>query len=75
MWTTRCCEREVRGTKPEHCPDCHETFATTEAGDRHRTGPHKARRCRTPVQMGRQGLALNAYGYWTLARNLAKEFP
>jgi hypothetical protein len=75
VWTTRCCAKEIRGTKPEHCPDCHETFANTLAGDKHNYGPWVRRKCRNARQMRKAGLEQNAYGYWTLAKNLKRDFP
>ena len=31
-WTCRTCEKTIVGYKPEHCPECHETFGGTRAG-------------------------------------------
>ncbi|WP_438267951.1 FDXHR family putative zinc-binding protein [Kitasatospora purpeofusca] len=55
------CGREWTGQRAEHCPACHETFASTRAGDAHRTGPHGARSCLPPATVG---LWLGARGIW-----------
>ena len=55
------CGREWSGQRAEHCPACHETFASTRAGDAHRIGPHDARRCVPPATAG---LWQDARGIW-----------
>jgi hypothetical protein len=77
-WRCEPCGQTISGLKPEHCPVCHETFANTRAGDRHRVGPHDGdRRCLTIVEMLCTPVAkdqpdqplfdMNARGNWTLA--------
>lgn len=69
-WTCRTCEKSIVGHKPEHCPECHETFGGTRAGDLHRAGQHGVtsgpdrRRCLTPAQLEAKGLVQNSKGYW-----------
>ncbi|BAJ30092.1 MULTISPECIES: FDXHR family putative zinc-binding protein [Kitasatospora] len=55
------CGRQWSGQRAEHCPACHETFASTRAGDAHRTGPHNARRCLPPATAA---LWQDARGLW-----------
>lgn len=64
------CGGEFRG-KQEHCVACHQTFATTRAGDDHETGDHNrhpwqpgGRRCRTPEEMRAVGLWQDRRGVW-----------
>ncbi len=67
MTWTDSCGAVIKGMKAEHCPECHETFTNTSAGDAHRTGPHDARRCLTPDEMrGREKRPLeqDKRGYW-----------
>lgn len=58
------CTRPRPGSRLEHCLECHQTFASTRAGDDHRTGEHgvtegpRRRRCRTPDEMRSLGLWL-----------------
>lgn len=35
----------------EHCTGCHQTFASTLAGDKHQSGPWTARVCHTPEEL------------------------
>lgn len=65
------CGKSWNGSKPEHCPACHETFGGTVAGDRHRIGDHGlprstpgARRCLGPDEMRAAGLRQDAKGIW-----------
>lgn len=46
------CGKRWAGLKPEHCPACCETFSGTRAGDLHRKGPHGARECAAPADVG-----------------------
>lgn len=65
------CGARWTGLRIEHCPECHETFTGTTAGDRHRTGDHAVsvgpnrRRCRNVVEMLGLGMVKNARGQWT----------
>lgn len=64
-WTCRDCKKIIIGHKPEHCPECHETFGGTYTGDLHRVGQHGVNRhCLTPAQMEAKGLVQNSRGYW-----------
>lgn len=69
-WTCRDREKIIIGHKPEHCPECHETFGGTRAGDLHRVGRHGVasgpdrRRCLTPAELESKGLIQNLNGYW-----------
>jgi len=69
-WTCRDCEKIIIGHKPEHCPECHETFGGTHTGDLHRGGQHgvavgpNRRRFLTPDQMRAKSLVQNSKGYW-----------
>lgn len=51
---TNCCDAWWTGLKTAHCPACHETFTTTSAFDKHRTGEHHndTRHCQPPAQVG-----------------------
>jgi hypothetical protein len=62
---TRCngCDAEWTSRRWEHCKaGCHQTFASTKAGDAHRVGKHDvwsgplARRCLEPSEMEAKGL-------------------
>lgn len=74
MSTITCgrCPATWTGLRIEHCPECHETFTGTGAGDKHRTGDHATysgpdrRRCRTADEMRTKGMSQNARGQWTL---------
>jgi hypothetical protein len=57
------CGTSWGGLKAEHCTVCHETFANTRAGDRHRAGKHGARFCRPPDEVG---LHRDSRGIWRL---------
>jgi hypothetical protein len=54
----------------EHCPECHQTFTGTSAGDKHRTGKHHIdkgsdrRRCMTVDEMTAKGMTQNVRGVW-----------
>lgn len=64
-WTCRDCKKIIVGHKPEHCPECHETFTCTPAGDMHRAGRHGVvRHCLDPAQMEAKGMVQNQKGYW-----------
>ena len=53
------CTRPRPGSRLEHCRVCHRTFASTVAGDAHRTGQHDVdRRCRTDAELVSLGLWL-----------------
>ena len=82
-WTCRDCHATIRGLKPEHCAECHETFTGTRSGDMHRTGRHGVtggpdrRRCLTTAKMAAKGMTRNRNGYWTTGnefRNAAESF-
>ncbi len=64
------CGAEWGGAKLEHCTVCHETFTSTPAGDKHRTGgfANGSRRCRTPEEMLALGMGQNLRGYWVSSR-------
>jgi hypothetical protein len=53
IWVCHECDRTIHGFKAEHCTACHQTFTSTEAGDKHRVGEHDVsigptrRRCMT----------------------------
>lgn len=68
----RCgCGTSWSGMKIEHCPECHQTFTGTSAGDKHRTGDHAVstgpdrRRCRTVEEMLEVWMTQNRRGVWT----------
>ena len=78
------CEAVWSGLNIEHCPACHQTFASTEARDAHRVGLHGVtegpdrRRCLTVEEMlakvNSNGdpwyeLAPNTYGTLVWSRN------
>lgn len=69
-WTCRGCKKTIVGYKPEHCPECHETFGGTYTGDLHRVGQHgvavgpNRRRCLTSAELEAKGLVQNSRGYW-----------
>lgn len=69
-WTCRDCKKTIVGYKPEHCPECHETFGGTHTGDLHRAGPHgvavgtNRRRCLTLAELEAKGLVQNSRSYW-----------
>jgi len=42
------------------CPACHRNFATTKAGDAHRTGSFESRKCEEPKSVGLK-LTINKY--------------
>lgn len=47
------CGKSWTGLRKEHCPACHETFSSTQAGDRHRRGQHGTdRHCLNPADAG-----------------------
>lgn len=71
MSATTCrCGATWTGLRIEHCPECHETFSGTTAGDRHRVGDHNTwsgperRRCLTADEMRAKGMEQNARGAW-----------
>ena len=67
MTTDATCGKSWTGKRMEHCKVCHETFSSTIAGDKHRTGQHGIdRRCLTASEMDEKGLRRNARGVWTL---------
>lgn len=57
-WTDSRCGKSWGGLVAQHCPDCHETFSSTGAGDAHRTRDF---RCLLP---GDVGLVLDERGVW-----------
>jgi hypothetical protein len=47
------------------CQGCKQYFNSGGAFDKHRTGDHGIdRRCRTPEEMMKKGMSLNADGFW-----------
>lgn len=70
-WTRRTCGKTITNRKAEHCPECHETFTRTKAGDKPRTGRHGVaegpdrRRCMTTAELSAKGMTQNSKGYWT----------
>lgn len=64
------CGASWTGMRMEHCPECHETFTGTIAGDKHRTGKHHLstgpdrRRCMTSDEMTNKGMTRNTRGVW-----------
>jgi len=51
-----------------HCTECHESFNSDTAFDRHRTGDFDTgRRCMTSEEMTGKGMSLNAKGWWITA--------
>ena len=67
-WTCHECDKIIHGLRPEHCTVCHETFASTKAGDRHRVGSFQpyARRCLTTGEMVDAKLEQDSHGYWRI---------
>jgi hypothetical protein len=69
--TCQKCGTTWGGLSPEHCKACHQTFTSTAAGDKHRTGKHDirtgpdSRRCRTAEEMELKGMTRNRRGHWT----------
>jgi len=78
MTTCSKCGKQWSGHKIEHCvaANCHQSFASTTAGEKHRVGKHDVtegpdrRRCLTPDEMLARGMVLNAVGLWTVAAPL-----
>ena len=74
MTTCGKCATTFKGHAAEHCTACCQTFGSTEAGDRHRTGQHGVkvgpdrRRCMTKFEMLAAGLIQNAVGRWVRYR-------
>lgn len=69
-WSDSRCGKTVHG-RAEHCPACHETFTSTQAGDAHRTGPMENRRCLTPDEMRnrpKRPLEQDQKGSWRFQR-------
>jgi hypothetical protein len=66
MTTCGKCDATWTNQRTEHCMGCHQTFASTRAGDAHRVGPHDpaegGRRCLSPEEMVARGL-------WATLRN------
>jgi hypothetical protein len=46
------------------CRGCNSYFNSTDAFNKHRTGPHNRRRCLTDVEMLGKGMVKNAAGFW-----------
>ena len=73
-WTCRDCKKNITRSNYEHCPECHETFGGTTAGDMHRTGRHRVtegpdrRRCLTPAEMSARGMPQRE-GVWGTGRS------
>nr|DAR86465.1 MAG TPA: alpha-aminoadipate carrier protein [Caudoviricetes sp.] len=69
-WACRTCKKNITLSNYEHCPECHETFGGTRAGDMHRTGRHGVtegpdrRRCLTPAEMKAKGMTQARAGVW-----------
>lgn len=58
LWSCSGCDERWSSLIWEHCPDCHETFKGTGAGDKHRTPDF---RCVSPEAAG---LVRNRHGAW-----------
>ena len=73
-WTCRDCKKNITRSNYEHCPERHETFGGTTAGDMHRTGRHGVtegpdrRRCLTPAEMSARGMPQRE-GVWGTGRS------
>jgi len=50
------------------CPGCGLLFNSTHAFDKHRVGPHGARRCLTPEEMMAKGMVQRGI-WWISERN------
>ena len=62
------------GSSRQHCTACHQTFAGTRAGDRHRVGEFPdGRRCLTADEMLAVGLKLTDRGVWS--QDDARPYP
>lgn len=65
-WDCNKCNKIVVGSRSEHCPGCHETFASTAAGDAHRI----EFRCHEPAGLRRKDgnpkLERDQHGRWRL---------
>ncbi|WP_419763410.1 hypothetical protein [Cutibacterium avidum] len=78
-FTCPVCHDQMHGSRTEHCRVCHQTFASTTAGDMHRKGDHgvtagpNRRRCLTADEMIAKGMARNADGYWTSGITMSAE--
>lgn len=73
-WTCRDCKKNITRSNYEHCPECHETFGGTTAGDMHHTGRHGVtsgpdrRRCLTPAGVSAKGMT-QLEGVWGTGYN------
>lgn len=63
---TSCCSARFGGVKTCHCTECHATFTTPSAFDKHRTGSHASgtRTCLPPIDAGLTD-AGRAYPCWS----------
>ena len=56
------CPAEWTGTRPAHCPACHETFSTNGVADHAHRGPADQVNCSDPAA---SGLVRNKRGLWS----------
>ena len=54
----------AHGSRRCQCAACGRYFKSDAGFDRHRVGPVEQRRCLTPGEMRRRGMAENAQGLW-----------
>ncbi len=64
MTTHPPCGATWTGQRTEHCAVCCQSFAGTEPGDAHRTGPFGDRSCLTPNEMAAGGMWRDDCGVW-----------
>jgi hypothetical protein len=76
MSVCRECGREWHGFSECHCMECHEHFKSVAAFDKHRVNdPVNGRRCLTPEEMRKRGMAASGGKWVTASRSDTSYLP